>query len=214
MTRVWIAALALTLALTGCQKPPELIDIGQVPEFAFVDQNGQAVGTAQLAGKPWVANFLFTSCPSSCPPLAKATAGLQTRIKGWADGPDYPVALVSITVDPVTDTPERLTEFGQKYDADPAIWKFARGEYDAMELLVTDGFMMPILRKDMVEAPDDDALAQARSRPTPLETAHSVKFVLVDGQGHIRGLYSMEEKDLDELSRALRHLVEEASKGS
>jgi hypothetical protein len=55
-------------------------------------------------------------------------SGLATLIVG---------AIVTVTVDPVTDTPERLTKFGQEYGADPAVWRFARADYPKMERLVT-----------------------------------------------------------------------------
>ncbi len=207
--RLLALAAMLLMVLTGCQTPPpELQDIGQVPEFSFTDQSGQALGTKELAGKPWVANFLFTSCPTACPPLAKATAQIQNSVKSWADGPQYPVKLVSISIDPVTDTPERLAEFGKEHGADPKMWHLVRGEYDAMEKLVTDGFMMPLMRKDMVEAiGDKTAIEDVKNRPTPVDTAHSISFVLVDGKGRIRGIFRKDDEDLKLLDAALRHLV-------
>ncbi len=205
--RALLVLIAL-VALSGCQDPPpELIDIGQLPAFEFVDQRGAAVGTEALRGRPWVASFIFTSCPTSCPPLVRAKADLQAMIKTWAPGPDFPVQLVSISVDPVTDTPDRLKSFGDEYGVDPNLWRLARGDYAQMEALVTEGFMLPIIRKDAAGAATLEDRKAALERPTPIDTAHSLRFVLVDGQGHIRGLFDKSEEDLVKLNAALKHLA-------
>ena len=206
IARPLLATLFVALAAFGCQSEEPLPDIATVPAFDFVDQTGQPIGTETLAGRPYVANFLFTSCPTACPPLAKATEGLQTRIKGWAREP-WPVQIVSITIDPVTDTPEKLTEYGETYSNDPTLWHFARGDYDAMEKLVTEGFLQPLIRKDLMavhEAIKRDAL---KGKPIPVGTAHSVRFVLVDAKGHIRGVYDKDDASLDRLSGDLERLA-------
>lgn len=199
--------LSFVVALAGCNAPPaELTDLGPLPAWELHDQDGKAIGSAQLKGRPWVANFLFTSCPTSCPPLAKATADLQQRLSAWMpkDGP-APVQIVSISVDPETDTPAKLHEFGVKYGADSRIWKLATAgnDYAAMEQLVTGGFMMPVIRAD--RSPGGKA---PEGKPTPIDTAHSLRFVLVDGAGHIRGLYEKDDASLAKLDRAARWLAE------
>lgn len=204
------AAALLAALAAGCSSPPELVDYGEVPEFEFVDQLGQPIGTKQLKGRPWVASFAFTSCPTSCPPLMEAQAKLQEKVSRWTEDPSAPpVTLVTITVDPVTDTPERLKEYGARYEADPKVWRFARGEYKAMAELVTGGFMMPLVRFDVVPGKVGEEIVN----PTPLDTAHSLKFVLVDGQMRIRGLYERSDEDLERLDKALRYLVERSEGG-
>jgi protein SCO1/2 len=197
-----LLGLAALLALPACERrPEELLELGTLPPFAFHTEQGQPLSDATLRGQPWVANFLFTSCPTACPPLARATASLQGRIAAWrpAGGP----RIVSFTVDPVTDTPEVLRTFARRYGADPKIWSFARADYAATEALVTGGFLQPLLRSDRQP---DAPLAAVADRPTPFDTAHSLRFVLVDRQGRMRALYGREEADLDRLDRALRWL--------
>ena len=198
-----LVALAFLFVSNVINKLP---DYGAVPEWSFVDQNEQPMGSAQLLGKPWVANFLFTSCPGACPLLAQATMQLQERLKTWfpKSGP-MPAAIISITVDPVTDTPERLRSFGGTFKADPAIWSFVRGDYPEMEALVTGGFHQALIRDDRdreLEVEQDPVIANA----TPIDTAHSVKFVLVDAEGRIRGFYEQDSRSLDRLSNDLRRL--------
>ncbi|MEL6178537.1 MAG: SCO family protein [Myxococcota bacterium] len=204
----WRMGLVLLIvSVLGCQpSDPELGDYGEVPAFAFVDQLGQPIGTEQLKGRPWVASFAFTSCPTSCPPLMEAQASLQKKVAQWAGkGEQAPVTLVTITVDPVTDTQERLKTYGERYGADPKLWRFARGDYTTMAALVTEGFMMPLVRSDVVPGHVGEEIV----KPTPLDTAHSLRFVLVDKEMRIRGLYQREEEDLERLNRALRTLVEQ-----
>ncbi len=201
MGKPWLAWLFL---LVGCQSPPaELIDLGPLPPWQFIDQQGKAVGSQTLQGRPYIANFLFTSCPTSCPPLARATAKLQGKLKAWmpTDGLP-PVQIVSVSVDPETDTPERLLEFGTQYGADNRLWKFATTtDYEQMQRLVTQGFMLPIVRSDQVPG------GQKPDKPTPLDTAHSLRFVLVGPDGHIRGLYDQDDAGLEKADRAARWLA-------
>ncbi|MSQ82839.1 MAG: SCO family protein [Myxococcales bacterium] len=197
--------ILLAIVVCACTKPPaELDDLGPLPSFVLVDQTGRTVTDQSLRGTVWAANFLFSSCPTACPPLAKATAELQAQIAPWAmDGPA--VKLVSISVDPMTDTPQVLTQFGQKYGSNPQIWSFLTGNYETMERLVVSGFMQAIIRSDLpgADLPRD---ATAMMQPTPLDTAHSLRFVLVDQRGHLRAMYNKEPEDLQRLAATMRWL--------
>ncbi len=196
--------LLLFTLLTACHEdPPPLDDMGTVPPWQLTDQTGKPLGSAALAGKPYIANFLFTSCPTSCPPLARATTQLQALLRAWQPKTGAPlVRIVSISVDPETDTPQRLTEWAKDYSQDPRLWSLVTGPYEAMETLVVGGFMQPLLRKDRQpgEAPPQT--------PTPIDTAHSLRFVLVDGRGHIRGLYEKDAAALAKLDADVHALAE------
>lgn len=202
--------LSLSLLLAACARPPEeLDDFGPLPQFSLVNQDGKPVNNRTLAGTVWAANFLFTSCPTACPPLAKATAQLQGQIAAWAS-PSAPAKLVSISVDPVTDTPEVLRAFGAKYGADPARWWLLTGNYETMERLVVQGFMQALVRGDRNGTPEQDAAAMARA--TPIDTAHSLRFALVDQAGHLRAFYSRDGDDPEKLLRAMRWLADHPAK--
>lgn len=194
--------LALCALLVACKpSPPVLDDLATLPDWSMTDQSGKTTSATSLRGRAWVANFLFTSCSSSCPPLARATAALQEKIRGWEPAPARP-RIVSISVDPETDTPERLTEFAATYKADPRFWALLTAPYPDMEKLVVGGFMQPIIRSDRL--PDQPA----PEAPTPIDTAHGLRFVLVDRDGHIRGLFEQDEASLDKLNATLRALAE------
>jgi len=100
------ASTALALFLAGCDPAAEVPAWGSLPDFSLINQDTKAYGTAQLEGRPWVANFIFTKCPGRCPMLTREMSRLQTELsgRGWDD-----VMLVSISVDPANDTPEALT---------------------------------------------------------------------------------------------------------
>ncbi|MSP91505.1 MAG: SCO family protein [Myxococcales bacterium] len=205
------AATTLLLLVSACAQPPpaELTDIATLPAWELTSDAGQSIGSKSLAGKVWVANFLFTSCPSSCPPLARATKELQDRLAAGSTasgGP--PIQIVSVSVDPVTDTPDVLRAFGVQYGADPRVWHFATGDYDAMERLVTDGFLLPILRSDVPpRGLPGRAEAAGLQRPTPIDTAHSLQFVVVDGAGRIRGVFDKTPDGLAKVEKVARWLA-------
>jgi len=208
----WMLAGMLVLGLCACrrEKPLDVIDLGKLPTWAMTAEDGKPIGTEQLLGKVWIANFLFTSCQSSCPPLAKATVQLQNSLRPLLpkQGP-APVQIVSISVDPVTDTPTVLAAFAKKYGADPQLWHFATGEYEAMEHLVTDGFLLPLERGDRPPKgmPGHDHHPML-GRPTPVETAHSLRFVVVDQQGHVRGTWDKDEAGQRRVLNAVRWLAD------
>lgn len=202
-----LAVLCVATTLLGAcsQQPPEpLDDLGALPAFSLIDQQGQAVTRDSLQGTVWAANFLFTSCPTACPPLAQATARLQARLQAWRQPTDR-VRIVSVSVDPMTDTPEVLRTWAVKYGADATVWTQLTGDYDAMEKLVVEGFMQPIVRSDRAAGLPNAASATAA--PTPLDTAHSLRFVLVDQQGHLRGLFDKDDAGLQRLDAAMRWLA-------
>ncbi len=73
--------------------------------FQLTERSGRPVGDTDLNDEVWVASFIFTHCPLSCPRISSVMKGLQDKLK------DSPVRLVSITVDPDRDTPEVLAAY-------------------------------------------------------------------------------------------------------
>ena len=133
----FVFALCLFLLTTGCldaltnssnsgkfwgedceEVSEEICPSGEAPDFSLVDQNGNEVNLTQYEGKIVVVSFLYTSCPDICPALTYQLRKLSEEL-----GEDYgeSVEFISITVDPVRDTPERLASFSENNNAD---WKF------------------------------------------------------------------------------------------
>jgi protein SCO1/2 len=171
--------------------PPPVLS--HLPPFDLVAGDGETFGTRQLAGHVWVANFVFTRCTSICPALTASMRRLQDRLDGaGVDG----VRLVSISVDPAYDTPDRLRDYADRHGADPARWTFLTGDPDEVRKLVVEGFRTPMGPQER----DGDVL---------VEIAHTGKLVLVDGGGGIRGYYDSDETGIDEVFHRSRHVLRE-----
>ena len=167
---------------------PDLPRLGEAPPFSLVSEGGKAVARADLAGKVWIADFIFTRCGGSCPILSSRMAALSGKLRDVLD-----VRFVSFGVDPEYDTPEVLADYGRKLGTDPARWSFLHGPRPVVRSLVKDGFKLAV-----EDAPADSV--------EPI--LHSTRFVLVDGEGTIRGYYDgMEQAPVDQLERDARALA-------
>jgi len=96
-----------------------------VPDLELLDQNGRKIHfyTDLVKGQTVVINFIFTTCTTICPPLGATFARVQKEL-GDKVGRD--VRFISISVDPATDTPERLKAWGAKFHAGEG-WTFVTG---------------------------------------------------------------------------------------
>ncbi len=105
-----------------------------IPDVEVLDQDGNALHfyTDLIKDKTVAINFIFTNCTTICPPLAATFARLQ---KEMGDKVGSDVHLISISVDPLTDTPERLKAWGAKFKAGPG-WTFVTGEKHEMDKLL------------------------------------------------------------------------------
>jgi cytochrome oxidase Cu insertion factor (SCO1/SenC/PrrC family) len=105
-----------------------------IPDVEVLDQDGNALHfyTDLIKDKTVAINFIFTNCTTICPPLAATFARLQKEL-GDKVGRD--VHLISISVDPLTDTPERLKAWGAKFKAGPG-WTFVTGEKQELDKLL------------------------------------------------------------------------------
>lgn len=180
MKRTLVAALVLlavgsTAAIALMRRRAvELPRYGRLPAFTLADADGRPFGAAQLDGTISVVDFIFTSCPEVCPRMSEDMARLQSwlvdrALQGRA-------RLVSVSVDPERDTPERLRAYAAQFHARPGTWIFATGSQQAIEDAVVRGFKIAVGReKD--DSQDGFAIV------------HGTKFVLVDGARQIRGYY-------------------------
>jgi cytochrome oxidase Cu insertion factor (SCO1/SenC/PrrC family) len=178
-----VAAAALMQQLRRPEPPPVL---GQVPDFALTNRDGRTVRLADLAGKPWIADFIFTRCPASCPVMTARMARLNRDLPE-----DSAVRLVSFTVDPDHDTPQVLQQYAASFKA-PDRWLFLTGDKRALYHLSREGFKLGI---EMNPQPATGSIE-------PI--LHSTRFVLVDGEGRIRGYYEgFDEESMGKLERDL-----------
>src|SRR2546422_11578573 len=96
---------------------------GQVADFTLTNQNGRVVTLADLRGKVWVADIIFTRCPGPCLKMTRQMSELQAALPANA-----PVELVSLTADPAYDTPEVLKRYGERFGATPDRWQLLTGK--------------------------------------------------------------------------------------
>jgi protein SCO1 len=188
-----VAALAVVVAATALQRarrpePPPVLY--QLPEFSLVNRDGRPVTLKDLAGAPWIADFIFTRCPASCPLMTARMSRLERELPQ-----DSGVRLVSISVDPEHDTPQVLQRYAASFNASER-WLFLTGDGPQIYRLSKEGFKLAV-----------DAAPEA-SAGTAEPILHSTRFVLVDGQGGVRGFYDgFDEESMKKLERDLEALA-------
>ncbi len=168
-------------------------NFGTVPEFSLIERSGDLTGLSALRRKIWIADFIYTNCPDTCPLQSAEMARLQTEL---SDIPN--VRLVSVTVDPKRDTPQALSRYAERFNADRRRWLFLTGEKEEIYRLAQQGFRLSAVPVSKDEGNDDPAFI------------HSSRFVLVDGKATIRGYYdSNDVQALQHLRRDIKTLLGE-----
>lgn len=154
--------------------------IGPVPAFTLVERSGSPLSRDDLAGQPWVADFIFTRCTGMCPALSTRMAELrrQLRVQGLH------ARLVSFSVDPAHDTPDVLRDYAARFAADDDGWLFVTGDRAALYQLIGQGFRLSVAERSPEQATDGGELI-----------THSDRFVLVDAEERIRGYYHGSDPD-------------------
>jgi protein SCO1 len=175
-----LPALLLTKRAPAEGSPPVL---GQLAPFSLVSESGSPLRSDDLAGKIWVADFVYLGCTESCPLLTTRMSHLASILaeEGQKRGGALPVRLVSFTIDPTNDTPDKLSEYAARWHADPAVWTFATGPLSDVQHIVADGFKL--------------AFGKVDNGSGAFEMMHGNYFVVVDGQMHIRGYYSTDRPE-------------------
>jgi protein SCO1 len=185
-TTLFISSLSL---LISCQSAPDKLPIlGQpdavitmvngktvtdsvphhIPDFAFVSQYGDTVTNRTLAGKIYVADFFFVTCPTICPKMKMQLRRVYEKFRGNPN-----VAFLSHTIDPQHDTVPVLREFAQNLGVTGKQWLFVTGDREKIFDIGQESYMV-------------SASADASA---PGGAVHSGAFILVDKARHIRGMY-------------------------
>ncbi len=222
---VGIGGLALWGGGLAGLAPREMLrPIGEVPDFALLERSGQQVTKADLLGKVWIVNFVFTQCVEACPLSSSRMVRLQQVFAA-----EDRVRLVSITVDPIRDTPEVLTAYATQLRAHPQRWLFLTGDKASIYRLARKGFYLGVIDArdasqtswrqfvpriwqvvDDVRWLVEPAIALAhhgqhrQGEDGQQAIQHSGRLVLVDRQGYIRQYY--DSKDNDAVQRLQRHV--------
>lgn len=145
--------------------PPEgkvLAVFGKVPEFTLTERSGRPLSKNDLAGKPWIADFIFTSCAGQCPLMNLQMKTFQTLFPA-----ETGLRFASFSVDPERDKPEVLARYADRFGAEKERWVFLTGEKQEINRILKEFFLSPVEEPAM----------------------HSIRFILVDPEGKIRGYY-------------------------
>lgn len=172
-----LAALLSTLVFTTCQpadtarKP--LPVYGAIADFTLTNQAGAAVALADLREHVWVADLIFTRCPGPCLKMTRQMKELQLALP-----PRSQARLVTLTTDPLFDTPAVLQAYAERFGADPKRWLFLTGTKQQIAQLAVASLKLTALEKEPAE----------RQSPADL-FVHSTIFVLVDKRAQLRGIF-------------------------
>ena len=142
-----------------------------VGDFAFTERSGRPITSADLKNRVWIAGFIFTRCPLSCPRISSVMKELQEKLR------KTDVLLVSVTVDPEHDTPEILKVYADRFGAVADRWLFLTGSKNATYDLIQRAFKLPV------------AETSSSERGEGIEAfSHSDRLALVD-RGRIIGFF-------------------------
>ena len=202
LSPAWLVFAALVLFVpvsallfTRTAAPP-LPVLAELPQFKLTDEHGRSFGRADMDGRVWIADFVFTSCADACPRLTQKLRSVQDRLVPLEQGGN--IGLLSISVDPERDTPAKLLQYAQSFGARDGLWHFLTGPQTEVERTVVKGFHMAMAKMPLPRDPVDPHLEA-------FDIMHGEKLVLVDRRGQIRGYYDAD--DADKLLRDARLLT-------
>lgn len=172
-----LAAVTLTLIRPFTRHIPEPPPVMfELPgDWTLTDNRGETFSKESMHGKVWVASFVFTRCPSSCPAVTRAMQDLRDRF----DRNNIDIKMVSFSVDPEYDTPAVLDAYATQNEIDYDKWKFVTGGEAAMTELLEGGFKLGLGPREEKEG-------------GLFDIAHSTKLALIDKDGNVRGYYGID----------------------
>ena len=130
----WFAVVAFSAKETVRGLPPD--KERQLVNFVFTDSSGREVKRDDMRGKILAVSFLFTSCSLTCPEVSKRMAEIQKLTAGAPD-----VRLLSLTVDPRSDTPPVLAKWGARFGADTNHWNLLTGDQAQLHFVIGTSFL-------------------------------------------------------------------------
>lgn len=177
---LWVTLVACLVAVGAAyfvseSRRVDLPVIGELEPFTLTNQLGRAVTTESLRGEVLVADVIFSRCPTQCHWLSQQMGRLQSQLPSG-------VRLLSLTADPVYDTPEMLTSYGKRYGSDPAKWWFLTGSKAEVYRAATNSFLFSVMESAEPE--------KARLEDLFI---HSADFKIVDKLGRLRAVVYGEE---------------------
>lgn len=162
------AIFAIAVVWYKSSKKDELFTVMNVPAFSLTNQQNQTITAEKMKGKVYVVEFFFTSCPTICPVMNKNLRMVEDQI----NDPNF--GIISITIDPKRDTPERLAKHAEKLGVKSPNWHFLTGNREDI---------LALSKQFNIYVGEDESTAEGLN--------HSGKFALVDQTGKIRSRYAL-----------------------
>jgi len=156
----------------------------KIPNFSFINQEGKKIDNFTYKDKIYIADFFFTSCPGICPKLTSNMFKLQET---FID--DEEVLLLSHSVMPSVDNEHVLNEYAKLNSIDSKKWNLVTGDKEKIHEIARKGYFADDLYKRTLNIE---------------QFIHTEKFILVDKDGYIRGVYNG-TIELD-INRLIRHI--------
>ena len=175
-----------------------LLSYGQIASFTLTNQNGRSVSLADLKGHVWVADVIFTRCAGPCLKMSRQMKELQNNLPAMSG-----TKLISITTDPLYDTPPVLKKYGERFGADPNRWLFLTGSRQEVTNLINSLELTAVEKNPGEVASASDLFI------------HSTIFVVIDKQSQLRGIFETMGEGIDpeqeklHLRAAIRRLERE-----
>jgi protein SCO1/2 len=197
--------LVLSLFIASCQEKKTLPFLGpkdthlvdgkvdtiyhQIPPFRFLNQDSTWVSEKDMAGKIYIADFFFTSCPTICPKMKTQLLRIYDRYAA-----NDQIRILSHSIDPAYDTPSVLRQYAERLQVKAPRWSMLTGDKAAIYKLGEKSYM--------VTAQEDKNEAGG--------FVHSGAFILVDKNRHVRGIYDgTQETEVNHLIEDIEILLQE-----
>jgi protein SCO1/2 len=161
----------------------------RIPHFSFFNEDSILVNNQDFAGKIWISEFFFASCPSICPIMNTQLKIIEKALRPYNKHIQY----LSFSIDPTHDTPSVLKAHKSKLGITNKNWAFLTGDETFTHRLGIEHFLIFAGR-------ESDALGGY---------AHSGAFTLVDKKGYVRGVYEVVAPDLSVNRKEYKRLLSE-----
>ncbi len=190
------------LVVLGCQQEKKLPFLGpkevgkqgdtlyhKIPNFKFLNQDSLWVSQKDMAGKIYVADFFFTTCPTICPTMKTQLLRIFDKF-----AEDDRVRILSHTIDPEYDGVRVLKDYAKKLNITSPRWNLVTGKKSDIYRLGEKSYMVTA---------QEDANEEGGF-------VHSGAFILVDQNRHVRGIYDgTKEEDVNHLIEDMTLLLKE-----
>jgi len=186
--------LVLTRIIPGFgeKKLPILND---VQPFAFTNQEGKSLTDKDVQGKVYVAEYFFTTCKGICP---KMNHNLMQVYEMYKDEPGF--LILSHTVDPATDSVQRMKRYADSIGVNPKTWWFLTGRKDSLYKAARVSYLLDDPKNNNISVNE--------------QFIHTQFFALVDKNGQVRKIYDGLKKDeISALKDDIKKLLKETMTG-